>query len=80
MKPKKKAKKLLEKYMFCHVSPMYLISAKEHSKQCALIAADELIESCAFFDHKRKKEFIEDIDDRYFSTYWMEVKSEIEKL
>lgn len=72
MTTKEKAKELVDKYMFCHVSPVYLISAKEHSKQCALLAADEIIKALHYAD--TAYDLLNEIN------YWQEVKQEIEKL
>ena len=42
--PKEKAEELVDKFQFCYVSPMYLLSARAHSKQCALITVLEIID------------------------------------
>lgn len=81
MEPKEKARELVERF------EKIIISANadnwtNESKQCALIAVEEILKSCAYFDYKIKERFEDTagIDDRCFSTYWQEVKSEIEKL
>jgi hypothetical protein len=65
MTPKEKAEELVDKfenYSFMDIDAR--ISSFESAKQCALIAVDEIIESCI----------------RKFEWYWIEVKQEIEKL
>lgn len=69
-----KAKELVGKFQFIYVEPMYLSSAKKHSKECALIAVDEIIlaipeavlASNSPYNHELR--------------YWQQVKQEIEKL
>ena len=64
MTPKEKAQELIEKYSSWvrdYDIPKYSII---NQKQCALIAVDEIIESCNFVN----------------KWYWQEVKQEIEKL
>jgi len=46
------------------------VSMKEFSKQCALIAVDEILDS-------RRKHLVQSIN---FYEYWQEVKQEIELL
>ena len=79
MKPKEKAKELVIKYSYITGDLIYGFT---YSKQCALIAVNEIILTCAFNDYKTKKYFEDcnDYDDSYFRTYWEEVKQEIEKL
>jgi hypothetical protein len=74
MTPQQKAIELLDKMTF--------EIGKFNSKQCALIAVDEIISTCAFNDYKTKKYFehCNDYDDSYFWTYWEEVKQEINLL
>ena len=60
MTPKEKAKELVNKFTDVEDGEMYIGKAK----QCALIAVDEIIESCI----------------QNFEWYWIEVKQEIEKL
>lgn len=49
--------------------------------ECAKICVDELIENVEFYDYKIKKNFEETIDysDKYFATFWIEVKKAIEQ-
>ena len=51
-------------------------------KQCALIAVDEIMMTCAFNNYKTKINFehCSDYEDCHFFTYWEEVKKEIENL
>ena len=62
MTPKEKAKELMLKYY--NLIPMNTVS---FSKQCALIAIDEIIQSW------------KDVDE-FCDSYWQEVKQEIGKL
>ena len=76
-KAKEKAKELVDKIVEeCLGMELYL------AKQCALICVDEMEKSAYFYDYKLKKESHEtfNLSDRYFQTYWEEVKQEIEKL
>ena len=66
MKPIEKANELLDKYWLMNfINPSL---SKQQSKQCALIAVDELIESC----------YRSGINYSY--NFWKEVKKEIKKL
>jgi hypothetical protein len=68
MTPKEKAEELVDKflgYAYDGISP-----AEENSKECALIAVDEVIE--ALHEHHWQNRLIID--------YWEEVKHEINKL
>ena len=81
MTPKQKAIDLLDDYRGLvpeHFGGMEF----ELAKKCALICVNELILNCAFYDHERKKEFMEckDFPDIYFSEYWRKIEQEIEKL
>ncbi len=78
MTPKEKAQQLI--YAFEAFTDRD--NELEFAKQCALIAVDEIILTCAFNDYKTKKHFehCNDYDDYYFWTYWEEVKQEINKL
>jgi hypothetical protein len=74
MKPKEKAKELVEKFYSRATS--YSLDRKnqnENAKQCALIAVDEIINS-----NPHSNPFNTEI----YSTmsYWQEVKNELEKL
>ena len=75
MTPKEKAKELYVKYYELIKSPY-----QKHTctKQCALIAVDEIIESNPYkieLEGKFQTEW-----NRYDITYWEEVKKEIEAL
>lgn len=75
MNAQDKAKELVNKYL----STGMMIT---QAKQCAIVAVDEIILVCAFHDHTKKKYFEEcnSFPDYHFSTYWIEVKQQIEKL
>jgi hypothetical protein len=60
MDPKDKAKELVDKMLHCYQGHIDEYTAK----QCALIAVDEILNSCK----------------TYLSPYYLEVKKEIEKL
>ena len=63
MKPKEKAKELVDKYSFVeiqHYTSMFEV------KQCALIAVDEILNNDGFTQF-----------DIYLTEYWQEVKQEI---
>lgn len=64
MTPKEKADELVYKFMHAECQYGFINSNKHRSKQCALVAVDELISYC-------HAEHIQ---------YWQEVKQEIEKL
>jgi hypothetical protein len=65
MTPKDKAKELVDKF-YNYTMDVFIISKSlECSKQCALIAVDEVLEN----SHTNT-----------FTIYWKEVKQEIEKL
>jgi hypothetical protein len=84
MEAKLKAKELVDKYL------MEVQGADKYNynldsinlyiaKQCAIIAVEEIIKHCAFYDYKTKRNFenCSDYSDNYFSTYWVDVKTEI---
>jgi hypothetical protein len=73
MTPKKKAKELVDKFIneFIWVEKDYNVDLYRDSKQCALIAVDEILKVC-------ENEISHCSDKTYF--YWQEVKQEIEKL
>ena len=81
MTPKQKAIELVDKYQYVENKYKEYLTY-EQCKQCALIAVDEMINSCAFLDYKNKKydEVSCDYPDYHFVNYWNEVKTEIEKL
>ena len=65
MTPKEKAIELFDKYaMYLRANLMYNEEANEDAKQCALIAVNEILDVCK----------------TYLSSYYLEVKKEIEKL
>lgn len=77
MTPKEKAIELYQKYELLGRDFTRGVSIKEYSKQCALIAVDEIINTLNMD--------IRDIDVRGnilldLIDYWREVKQEIEKL
>lgn len=51
------------------------------AKHCALIAVEEIILICPYFS-KDKADTVEQLrsNDKYFVSYWNEVKNEITKL
>lgn len=67
MTPKEKAIELVNKYD----ETLTYLESKLKSKQCALIAVNELIGQC--WDYR-------DIDLESSCNFWKEVKQEIEKL
>jgi hypothetical protein len=79
MTPKEKAKELVDKfihYVNCWddetADPNYT-QAYNYSKQCALIAVDE-IAKCTKYENQKFD------NDRFSEDYWKEVKQEIGKL
>ena len=77
MTPKEKAEQLVESYNELGKDFTRGVSMKEFSKQCALIAVDEIINTLNFD--------IRDLDVRGnilldLIKFWREVKQEIEKL
>jgi len=67
MTPKKKAKELYEKMLFCYQGHIDEYTAK----QCALIAVDEIL--------KEHRMYLT-LTFNYVIKYWEEVKQEIKKL
>lgn len=74
MTAKEKAKELLDKYIELGKDFTRGISMLEYSKQCALIAVDEIINTNAL------SEMLDYGIDKTNLFYWQEVKHEIEKL
>ena len=72
MTPKEKAKELVDKFRkeFDWVESDYAIDLYRDTRQCALIAVDELIKLYEFLKPHRG----------FKISYWDEVKQEIEKL
>jgi hypothetical protein len=71
MTPKEKAEQLLNRFYFDTT-----LNELEASKECALIAVDEIIEQYEF-------DVASDVKNKRFMAklnYWDEVKKEIEKL
>lgn len=66
MTPKEKAKELFEKYAFVEIA---YYSSKYEVKQCALIAADEIIEFMSPM-----------VNSKQAYDYWDDVKQEIKNL
>jgi len=87
MTAKEKADELFWKYRPIiagkqFVTGLVLMSeAKELTKQCTLIAVDEIIKVCPYIRQK-DWETLEQLNapNIYFVEYWNEVKQEIEKL
>lgn len=72
MTPKEKAKELFTRFMK-PVDPLNKYPmCFDTTKQCALIAVDEVISI--------KREFLYDENEYMFKLYWQEVKQEIENL
>lgn len=71
MTPKEKAKELFDKFRkeFDWVERDYPIDLYRDTRQCALIAVDEILNVVSFYN-----------DSQAEVTYWQEVKKEIEKL
>lgn len=68
MKPKEKAKELVDRYKFMEIANY---TSMFEVKQCALVAVDEIINSVVITDLTiAENQFI----------YWEEVKQEIENL
>jgi hypothetical protein len=69
MTPKEKAIEIVDKFKLDPIKPLCIMHY-EHSKQCALIAVDEILNS---------RPQITDSQIEY-NNYWQEVKTEIQKL
>lgn len=54
----------------------------KEAKELSLIAVNEMVKVCIYYDHSTKMEFSEQcrLPDFYFASYWEMVKQEIEKL
>ena len=80
MTPKEKAEELYVKYIrTCKISEYYPLYTSDHeiSKQCALIAVDEIIKS----QPSKEGMIVGGTQTRYLTiNYWQEVKQSIEKL
>lgn len=72
MTPKEKAIELYQKYELLGIDFTRGVSMKEYSKQCALIAVDEVIDILSVLPYGM--EYLSHID------YWEGVKQEIEKV
>ena len=70
MTPKEKAIDLFFKYFKLVKYPT--LNWRSISKECALIAVDELIEYSSYG--------LPDMEGVFYDKYWVEVKEEIEKL
>jgi hypothetical protein len=68
MTPQEKAKDLYDSYWYC-LFQSNIEKRNYWSKQCALIAVDEILKVASFYN-----------DSQAEVTYWNEVKQEIEKL
>ena len=76
MTPKEKAKELVDKFRLHVLEKDFFGDSVEHdnAKQCALIAVDEILASKPNEVYKIYSTWIP------ASTYWIEVKTQIEKL
>jgi hypothetical protein len=72
MTPKEKAQELVDKFKIFVIGRNDSVIEKQNAKRCALIAVDEIIESDWFIPTLR--------DKHEWTSYWNEVKTEIEKL
>jgi hypothetical protein len=70
--PKEKAIELVKKYVEFKIDGQHRIFGIELSKQCALIAVDEIL--------LREKDILTRVDGTWGKFEWQEVKQEIEKL
>lgn len=88
MEVNEKARKLVEKFIahtYCNNNNE--LQCKEKSKQCALIAVNEIIDALEKYDELTEKHLKDEFDVTYFSCelqnmdsdfrYWNEVKQEI---
>jgi hypothetical protein len=80
MTPQEKAKDLYDSYWYC-LFQSNIEKRNYWSKQCALIAVDEIIKVCPYIRQK-DLETLQQLNapNIYFVEYWNEVKQEIEKL
>jgi hypothetical protein len=86
MTPKEKAEELVDKY----VEVIYPIINTTKVKQCALIAADEIIKSMSRYDDLIEEDLKREFGIEFFSSelqnmdgdfrYWQQVKNEIQNL
>ena len=83
MTPKEKAKELVNKYynkIEHTISNEYESITKEITKECALIAVDEIIEATNMYQYGISNA-LEHIPSKIVKhPYWQEVKQEIENL
>jgi len=81
MTPKKKATELVNTYynkIEHTISNEYAKLTKDITKQCALIAVDEIIEALLEYDNRNNTYELQNMDRDF--NYWEEVKKEIENL
>jgi len=71
MTPKEKANELVVRFM--QYVPAEETFELPYSKQCALIAVDEVL-NISYFTNEPTEE------DELYKNYWLQVKDEIEKL
>jgi hypothetical protein len=78
MTPKEKAKELCNKFLRTYKVDLYppFNSASQEAKQCALIAADEILNVVSRYN--ASWHWPMDTANEFY--YWQEVKQEIEKL
>jgi len=80
MTPKEKAQELVDKFeehSTCSFNEKSELTTEYHSKQCALIAVDEILNVLP------QQEYLEDrgkYSENRERIYWKEVKQEIEKI
>ena len=70
---KLKAKELIERFEFLYVEPMYLLSARAHAKECALLAVSEIYS--ALYNYLKDTNELQNADREF--AYWKEVEKEI---
>ena len=82
MTPKEKAIELYEKFYYKIPTLLDDKTLDCLAQECALIAVDEIIITCAFYDYKSKSNLAHcfEYNDNYFVTYWQEVRREIQNL
>ena len=85
MTPKEKAIELVQKFPLNGNILTYGDAAKQykkHSKQCALIAVDEIIKVAPIdkYENLDSQFSVEYVGQHLFEEYWEEVKTEIENL
>ncbi len=77
MTPKEKAEELVNEFYNYTMDVIILSTSLECSKQCALIAVDEILNDYSYMQNVRNANSNQIHSQR---VYWQEVKQEIEKL